>query len=509
MPNMKINFLLILFFAVIFQSIRPVGLMANEQIQPEPWIRVAIVTGVSSVTVYSTGAVTVADLATSKNLESLENPHTFTFELNGKRIGISGTKVFSTGGFSITGADESVRVQVNGRTYRRGVRVSIWQGEIVCVNVLPIEEYLWGVVPCEVPDTWPTETLKAQAIAARTYSLRALEQYPERPFDVYCTTTDQVYHGSSDEAKSTTSACVDTLGEVCCWDGKPIRAYYHGSSGGWTACSAEAFGDDYPYLKAVPSRDASVYRWTLPISTQNLESALKKSGYALGKIQRVWVHRFTAEGRAGEVEIVNTAGVLFVEATELRRILGPSKIQSTYFTIDGQTFPEVPEGDNEDTQAETVSTGDPAVDESLNPSTLLDKKSKCKIQDLHLLSQDGVIDTDDIVVLGADHETCSAKGYIWMVDPLRAGDIVQREMTSSVFSLSQHSDAALRQETVVDDPGGKVGIPVNNEITFVGRGCGHGVGMSQSGAKVLAGLGWSYTRILKYFYTGIEIERYW
>jgi peptidoglycan hydrolase-like amidase len=173
-----------------------------------------------------------------------------TFTLSGSSVKLSGSRLAFPSGFSICCAEDSGRLQLNGRSYRGTIRVVVWNNKLACINALPIEEYLWGVVPCEVPDTWPQEVLRAQAVASRTYSFRALEQYPNRPFDVYSTTADQVYHGCSDEADSTTAACEDTLGQICMWDGKPIIAYYSSVAGGWTASSSEAFGQDYPYLRA-------------------------------------------------------------------------------------------------------------------------------------------------------------------------------------------------------------------------------------------------------------------
>jgi len=67
----------------------------------------------------------------------------------------------------------------------------------------------------------------------------------------------------------------------------------------------------------------------------------------------------------------------------------------------------------------------------------------------------------------------------------------------------------IHEETLVEDPGAGVGVPSNGYFVFVGQGCGHGVGMSQHGARILAESGWTYVQILKYFYTGIEITRFW
>ena len=125
------------------------------------------------------------------------------------------------------------------------------------LNQLPIEQYLYGVVPRESPASWPREALKAQAMAARSYA------YAGRS-ELYCDTRSQVYNGYSHQTRVTTAskmhedsrsnAAVDlTRDKYLVYGGKVISAVFTGSSGGYTAPSSYAWGGVAPpYLKGVP-----------------------------------------------------------------------------------------------------------------------------------------------------------------------------------------------------------------------------------------------------------------
>jgi stage II sporulation protein D len=498
---------LLLLSAFLF-ALNPIGSDASGEIAPQPWIRVAIVTGAASLTIGTTGAARVQRVDTGELITSCDSPSTFTFVREGSSIKLPGMGSGISCGLEVVCVEPSDRLQVNGRTYRGFMRVVVWRNAIACVNVLPIEEYLWGVVPCEVPDTWPPETLRAQAVAARTYSLRGLDQYPDRPFDVYATVADQVYHGTSDEAEATTSACVDTVGEICAWNGKPIAAYYHSTSGGWTASSEEIFGRELPYLRPVPSRDESIYRWTYRITAADLKSALRASGYRVGQVQRAWVHRFSGEGRAEEVKFVHEDGILLLSGAEIRRILGPSCIESTYFRVEGQFPPEIPTAQN----SENSSTAVPGLviageRDGAHPTDLLASCSAVSTSNAKVISSDGIGAFRNRGLVAADGLVCPSGQTIWIAEPVRAEELQTGADRSGIFEMGRGS--ANHEETLVEDPGNGVGIPSGGYFVFVGQGCGHGVGMSQHGARILAESGWTYVEILRYFYTGIEIARFW
>jgi stage II sporulation protein D len=499
-------------FVLIFFSHTPISL-ADTAIQAQPWIRAAIVTNATSISVSSNGPCHINRLMTTETIQSYDSAHTFSFDLAGGQIRLNGAGGSTTDGFSIILENASDLLSCNGRSYRRIIRVQAWEGKLICINVLPIEEYLWGVVPSEVPSSWATEALRAQAVAARTYTLRALSQYPDRPFDVYSTVVDQVYRGAGCETESTTKACLDTSGIVCTFNGLPIIAYYHAASGGWTASGEEMFGRNLPYLRAVPSRDSTIHRWTWRISTGSLSTALRNYGFPIGNIQRVFVHRFSSEGRASEIKIVHSNGVLLVSGSDLRRALGPANLESTYFTVEGQDAPEIPEESTNDNYSH-IPMSEPIESISLvNPEIYIPFPVATPVERCTVISSDGSSSTEIIHVLSASDLTVYQSGYIWIAEPLRVYELTLNTIGGEFsFSVNTPEDLAAGcniEGEIIDDPGAGVGNPSNGSIVFIGHGSGHGVGMSQHGARILAENDWTYNQILRYFYTGVEISRLW
>ncbi len=135
------------------------------------------------------------------------------------------------------------------------------------VNDLPLEEYLKGVVPSEMPSKWNNEALKAQAIAARSYAVAtsAAGKHASQGFDLVDTTQDQAYGGASAEKRATSKAVEDTKGIVLVQNKKVLPTYYHASSGGET----KVWNSGSSFLKSVPSFDAGT----------------KKNGHGVGMSQ--------------------------------------------------------------------------------------------------------------------------------------------------------------------------------------------------------------------------------
>lgn len=128
--------------------------------------------------------------------------------------------------------------------------------EVSALNTLGREEYLRGVVPREMPASWEPEALRAQAIAARTYSLAVAGHcvWPPGPLrSAYCPDTrDQVYGGLSAEAATASAAVESTAGEIVTYASRPARTYFFSASGGRTAAIAEEWGGPaVPYLVSV------------------------------------------------------------------------------------------------------------------------------------------------------------------------------------------------------------------------------------------------------------------
>lgn len=149
-------------------------------------------------------------------------------------------------------------VATKGKWYRGELVVYNFNKKLTVINVVPIEQYLLGVVPSEMPSSWNFEAHKAQAIAARSYAIANLNKHGSRSYDLLDTPADQAYGGASAEKKKTNKAVIDTKGMVLTYKGKVIPAYYCASSGGRTVNSGAAWANDAPYLHSVKGYDDNV-----------------------------------------------------------------------------------------------------------------------------------------------------------------------------------------------------------------------------------------------------------
>ena len=141
------------------------------------------------------------------------------------------------------------------------VRVLKSDNKVDCIN---LEDYLVGVVSGEVPVYFENEALKAQAVAARTYALKQIENNKEKEYDVTDTVSSQVYKTEDDlknrwgsdyekNIKKIKNAVKSTEGEYVSYNNNPIYAFFFSTSNGYTEDNKNVFGQDLPYLKAVDS----------------------------------------------------------------------------------------------------------------------------------------------------------------------------------------------------------------------------------------------------------------
>ncbi|MBC7542612.1 MAG: SpoIID/LytB domain-containing protein [Candidatus Sericytochromatia bacterium] len=205
-------------------------------------------------------------------------------------------------------------------------------GTLTAVNVLPLEEYLFGVVPGEMPAGWEHEALKAQAIAARTYALHNLGQSAAKGYDLCRTTHCQVYDGAAVETAATNGAVAATAGEFLSYEGKPIMAYFHANSGGYTDNSSDLWKQDLPYIRAVVDFDQAAPRhiWHLTYSASQLAAALDKIGINVGRVIELTSIGRTPIGRVKTLQAKGTGGTATFEASKLRFAIG---LHSTFFNV--------------------------------------------------------------------------------------------------------------------------------------------------------------------------------
>jgi stage II sporulation protein D len=156
-------------------------------------------------------------------------------------------KAVSFGSFN----ERATPVKLNGKAYRGKIEVFVnARGSLTVVNVVPLEDYLLGVVPAEL--SLPSlEAQKAQAVAARTYAVANIGGYGTKGFDMVPTVWSQVYKGVSIETAMGTRAVRETSGVVAMHSGKPIMAYFTSTCGGRTENSENVFDHAEPYLRGV------------------------------------------------------------------------------------------------------------------------------------------------------------------------------------------------------------------------------------------------------------------
>ena len=183
-------------------------------------------------------------------------------------------------------------LKVNGKRYRNYIEIRRYSdSDLTLINILNIEQYLYGVVPAEIEADAPIEAIKAQAVAARTYTYRNLNRYEKWGFDLTDTVSSQVYNGYDAERATTNRAVDETKGKKMLYNGSLAHVYYFASSGGMTANVKEVWGSEIPYLVSVPdpyeSETSRNYIWEKTLTAEEIKKILFISGVEIGDIVSV------------------------------------------------------------------------------------------------------------------------------------------------------------------------------------------------------------------------------
>lgn len=250
--------------------------------------------------------------------------------------------------------DEEIRVESIERG--RGIpsyqgKIEVWSGEegMTVINELPMESYLCRVVPSEMPASYEMEALKAQAVCARSYAVRQMQDYayPEYQAHVNDSVEYQVYNNSY-PADTATQAVKDTTGQVVWYQGNVASTYYFSTSCGETT-DMTAWGGEVnesnAYLQSISvcgdvgdyEKDLPWYQWTAEISSERMAALLSNyAGKDLGTLESVEVTRRGDGDVAAELTAVGTGGSITVETeNKIRTALGGSGY--SIVRNDGQT----------------------------------------------------------------------------------------------------------------------------------------------------------------------------
>jgi stage II sporulation protein D len=248
------------------------------------------------------------------------------------------------------------------RMYRGTIEILPKPAGLTLVDALPIEEYLYSVVPSEMPSTWPAAALQAQAVAARSYTMANMGRYAKRGFDLLGNVWSAAYGGLLNETPTVRAAVDATRGEALMDGEKPLSAFYSANSGGHTETTEAVWGFASP-LPAVadPLLDASAfplgpqalsqwlrdrpdtyssrpryssrsaYRWETWVPRSEIEARIA-GGAPLGSVVAVRAEARGASGRVSQVRIQGTAGTRTVRGDAIRWALGG--LRSNLFVVE-------------------------------------------------------------------------------------------------------------------------------------------------------------------------------
>jgi len=348
-------------------------------------------------------------------------------------------------------------VTIGSNSYRDYITFSRVEDELLAINNLEMQNYLYGVLPREAYSSWPIEALKAQAVASKNFALVNMNKHINEGYNLCDTTHCQAYGGYNLETIKTNTAVDETSGRVLMYSDTIVNAYYHSSSGGHTEDSENVWSEAIPYLRGVDddfSFGSPYDSWQFEISPDELETKLLEIDLDLGYIEDISIVSRFNSGRVKELLISGNMGKQVFEKEKIRQVLGTSNIKSNLYDV------YINDGTKETNLSQNIyvynlRTGD------------IEKKP---IDNAIVLSSEGLSELDSVLL---------SKGFT-ITDGIN-----NRELTNRV------------ENNIVNSEG---------KYVFSGKGWGHGVGMSQWGAKKMAELGYEYDEILEYYYEGAKVK---
>ncbi len=408
---------------------------------------------------------------------------------------------------------------------------------VALTNILPLEAYVAGVLPYEISNTWPLETLKAFAIVVRSYTLTHAERHTGTDVDMCNNAHCQVYKGAGRINRNVMTAVKETAGQVMTYGGEIVDAYYSSSMGGTTVSAKDAWGGDIPYLQAkeTPWEDYMNHEnafWIVEMTPAELTERLRKAGHNIrGTVTNVEIAAYAENSTYVKVlKVTDSSGsVTQITGTDNVRmsltpnvksanfVVGKGKVEYTEQVIEITT---VPATTTRSTKAETT---EPTVAEPTPAETYVSTTKAAYDYDkdygyttlygYHVLTaaEECVSDIDfSVTLLSAEGEQVYERSDIFVLSSECASaftgeEVVVKKEEPKVEEVHVTETLSTSTETILH----KVAYAENtNNFIFVGKGWGHGVGISQYGAYDLANLGYAYRNILESYFDGISLVDY-
>ncbi len=450
----SVSLLVLLFFPV------------RGEARETPLLRVALDQGVATASFHViSGGYTLTDKSLGFPIAEVQPGQVWKVTASGTTLllegpGFSGTKVFSGPLYLQEKSGNSLNLfSYKGVSYRGELIIQNLEGRLLVVNLIDIEKYLYGVVGREMGAGAAPEAYRAQAVVSRSYALamRGLNPW----YDVGVDTGTQVYGGYTGESAYTSNgrnpvveAVEATRGKVLKYEGKVVQAFFHSNAGGYTEDVENVWLEPRPYLRGVPSPAdsfaetvggwaAETFRWTKTITRKELEEKL-----GVGRIKEIRISRWKT--RVTRDPVTGKLSREFVPGTR---------------TVSGRVTAVTVVGDSGEKSYYRDSIRTPF---NLK-STLFDLVFEGQ---LHVLTLNGEVKTlteHQVYILG------------------KGGSVSSSSAEEKYYVLGKNNQKNL------------LGMSFDRVI-FVGRGFGHGVGMSQWGARGLAVRGYTWRQIVEHYY---------
>ncbi|NBI29751.1 SpoIID/LytB domain-containing protein [Chengkuizengella marina] len=427
-------------------------------------------------------------------------------------INANGQKLWITSDLS----DIKIEEKYN-RSYRGHIEITQYKDRLAVVNELPFEQYLYSVVSTEMGSEWPSEALKAQAIAARTYALQLGMKYEIA--HISDTTYDQAYKGSSVEDTHVTNAVKETEGIVLkASNGELIIPFYYSNAGGLTAAPSEIWYSPIDYVESVPSPDD-----------------IAEEGLLL------WDHVVLADGTIGYIRTdftgktskTNSAGFPIVKVTDnqinvrqapfvnndinapIAKVSTGDQLILLEQVIESNSYRWITKPYSADELLESINnTSNNVITGELKSLEITDRGPSGRV--LEIEANGTVIEvsypdryrtalssvrstrfeidqTNNYTVLGVNGNTIEFPDSDERLHVIDSGSTSEKTDTDFIVLNGDNHIRVLTEEP---------------QFRIIGYGYGHGLGMSQWGARQLAEfVGYDYQEILKYYYKDVNIEK--
>lgn len=286
-------------------------------------LRVAIEQGVSQVKVGSSTPAVVRDYSTGRTLGKVAAMNAFYAQPSASGVTV---ERMQSGTMSIEPTGDGY-VYIGDRWYRGKTLLVNTDKGLTAVNYVDLEQYLYSVLGAEMNGNWPSEALKAQAVAARTYAIYKRKNESNDIYDVVNTQASQVYKGIVSESPGTHAAVNATTGQVLTYNNQIILSVFHACSGGHTANVEDVWSESLPYLRGVQDFDQNVRacQWVKTFSPKEINKRISGVGNLVSLTPTL-----TPYGSIKVIKFVGDKGTRELKGEAVRNVLG---LRSTRFII--------------------------------------------------------------------------------------------------------------------------------------------------------------------------------